>query len=151
MADLQSYIILFLLWLVSTILVRAIFHRTKTKARLPPSPMALPIIGHLHHLSALPHQALHKLSNRHGPLIHLFLGSDPYVIASSPEMAKEFLKTHKTFFSNRPPLAAVDYLTYGSVDFFFCTLWALLEIHEETLHVGASWWPDAGSASPRQA
>jgi hypothetical protein len=77
------------------------------------------IIGHLHHLSALPHQALHKLSNRHGPLIHLFLGFVPYVVASSPEMAKEFLKTHETFFSSKPPLAAVDYLTYGSVDFSF--------------------------------
>jgi cytochrome P450 len=81
--------------------------------------MALPIIGHLHHLAPLPHQALHKLSNRHGPLIHIFLGSVPCVVASSPEMAKEFLKTHETSFSNRPHTAAVDYLTYGYADFSF--------------------------------
>ncbi|KAK9290287.1 hypothetical protein L1049_008454 [Liquidambar formosana] len=34
-------------------------------------------------------------------------------------MAKEFLKTHETSFSNRPHMAAVDYLTYGSADFSF--------------------------------
>ncbi|KAK9923932.1 hypothetical protein M0R45_019879 [Rubus argutus] len=81
--------------------------------------MALPIFGHLHLLAPIPHQALHKLSNRLGPLIHIFLGSVPCVVVSSPEMAKEFLKTHESSFSNRPHMAAVDYLTYGSADFSF--------------------------------
>ena len=34
-------------------------------------------------------------------------------------MAKEFLKTHETSFSNRPKISAVDFLTYGSADFSF--------------------------------
>lgn len=34
-------------------------------------------------------------------------------------MAKEFLKTHETSFSNRPQTATIDYLTYGSSDFSF--------------------------------
>ncbi|KAF3442608.1 hypothetical protein FNV43_RR16524 [Rhamnella rubrinervis] len=122
MADWQGYIILFLVWLVSTILFRAIFAKTKTKLRLPPSPLALPIIGHLHLLAPLPHQALHKLANRYGPLIHLSLGSNPCVVASSPEVAKEFLKTHEPSFSNRTKGIAVDYLTYGSADFSFAPL-----------------------------
>ena len=123
MDDLHSYIILFLISLVSIILVRfIIFTRNKTKGSVPPSPLALPIIGHLHLLAPLPHQALHKLSNRYGPLIHLFLGSVPCVVASSPEMAKEFLKTHETSFSNQPQMAAVDYLTYGSADFSFALM-----------------------------
>lgn len=117
--DFQGYIILFLVWLVSTILVRAILAKFRDNSRLPPSPMALPIFGHLHLLAPIPHQALHKLSNRLGPLIHIFLGSVPCVVVSSPEMAKEFLKTHEASFSNRPHMAAVDYLTYGSADFSF--------------------------------
>nr|POF02794.1 3,9-dihydroxypterocarpan 6a-monooxygenase [Quercus suber] len=103
---------------LSTILVRYIT-RTRTKGRVPPSPLALPSIGHLHLLAPLPHQALHNLSNRYGPLIHLFLGSVLCVVVSTPEMAKELLKTHETSFMNRPHTATVDYLTYGSADFSF--------------------------------
>ncbi|KAK7396278.1 hypothetical protein VNO78_17170 [Psophocarpus tetragonolobus] len=119
MADYQGYIILFITWLVSTIVVRAILSRKQNKTNRPPSPQALPIIGHLHLLAPIPHQALHKLSTRYGPIMHLFLGSVPCVIASTPEAAKEFLKTHETSFSNRPQSSAVDFLTYGSQDFSF--------------------------------
>ncbi|KAJ6381010.1 hypothetical protein OIU77_029832 [Salix suchowensis] len=119
MADFQGYIILFLIWLVSTILVRAILNKKRAKPHLPPSPFALPIIGHLHLLAPIPHQALHKLSTRYGPLIHIFLGSVPCVVASTPETAKEFLKTHETSFCDRPMSSAVDFLTYGSADFSF--------------------------------
>ncbi|PON91641.1 Cytochrome P450, E-class, group I [Trema orientale] len=120
MAELQSYnSILFMVCLVSTILVRAIFAKTRTKAHLPPSPPALPIIGHLHLLSGVAHQALHKLSKRYGPLYHLYLGSVPCVIVSSPEMAKQFLKTHETSFLNRPELTSVKHLSYPSAYFSF--------------------------------
>lgn len=117
--DLLGYIIIFVVWIISTILIRAILSRTTKQNRLPPRPPALPIIGHLHLLGPLPHQALHKLSICYGPYIHLSLGSIPCVVASSPEIAKEFLKTHETSFSNRPQRIAVDYLTSGSSDFIF--------------------------------
>ncbi|RDY01615.1 Cytochrome P450 93A3, partial [Mucuna pruriens] len=119
MADYQGYILLFITWLVSIIVVRAILSRKKKNSNRPPSPLALPIIGHLHLLAPIPHQALHKLSTRYGPIMHLFLGSIPCVVASTPEAATEFLKTHETHFSNRPKSSAVDYLTYGSQDFSF--------------------------------
>ncbi|KDP24587.1 hypothetical protein JCGZ_25503 [Jatropha curcas] len=114
MAYFQEFIILFLIWLASVVAVRAILKKFRATSHLPPSPPALPIIGHLHLLAPMPHQALYKLSTRYGPLIHLFLGSVPCVVASSPEMAKEFLKTHENCFLDRPKMAAVDYLTCGS-------------------------------------
>jgi cytochrome P450 family 93 subfamily A len=123
MAEMKDYIQLFLLWLLSTIAVRAIIiTRKKKKNHLtPPCPLSIPIIGHLHLISKLPHQSFHKLSTHYGPIMKLFLGSKLCVVTSSPEIAKEFLKTNETYFSNRFRSAAVDYLSYGSKGFLFAT------------------------------
>uniref|UniRef100_M1DMU2 Cytochrome P450 n=1 Tax=Solanum tuberosum TaxID=4113 RepID=M1DMU2_SOLTU len=119
MVDIQGYLILFLIWLFSTLFLKYVVFRKRNICHLPPSPFGLPIIGHLHLLSPIPHQALHRLSTRYGPLIHINLGSVPCLVVSSPEMAKEVLKTHETSFLNRPQTSVVDYLTYGSQDFSF--------------------------------
>ncbi|KAL2320829.1 hypothetical protein Fmac_029798 [Flemingia macrophylla] len=109
-----------LLCLVSTIMFASIVWRKQNKTLLPPGPIGLPIIGHLHLLSPTPHQEFHKISIRYGPIIHLFLGSVPCVVVSTAEAAKEFLKTHETSFSNRPAkTVAVEALTYGFQDFLF--------------------------------
>lgn len=110
---------LFLIWLFSSLFLKYVVFSKRGACHLPPSPFGLPIIGHLHLLSPIPHQALHKLSTRYGPLIHLNLGFVPCLVVSSPEMAKEVLKTHETSFLNRPQTSVVDYLTYGSQDFSF--------------------------------
>ncbi|CAN0879733.1 Cytochrome P450 93A3 [Linum grandiflorum] len=102
---------------ITLLLLKTLFAGTKPGS--PPRPFPLPIIGHLHLLAPIPHQALHKLALRHGPLFQISLGSVPCVVASSPETAKEFLKTHESSFSDRPGSVAVDYLTYGSADFSF--------------------------------
>ncbi|TVU08168.1 hypothetical protein EJB05_41559, partial [Eragrostis curvula] len=87
--------------------------------RLPPSPFALPFLGHLHLLAPLPHQALHRLAARHGPLLYLRLGSVPAVAACSPDAAREVLKTREAAFLDRPKPSAVHRLTYGGQDFSF--------------------------------
>ncbi|KAE8771637.1 3,9-dihydroxypterocarpan 6A-monooxygenase-like [Hordeum vulgare] len=87
--------------------------------RLPPSPFGLPILGHLHLLVPLPHQALHRLAERHGPLLYLRLGSVPCIAACSPDAAREVLKTHEAAFLDRPKPTAVHRLTYGGQDFSF--------------------------------
>ena len=121
MTEMQYYIQLFYVLLLSTIAIRYMLTRKKNKKHLtPPSPLALPIIGHLHLLSKLPaHQNFHKLSMQYGPIMKLSLGSTPSVVISSPEMIKEFLKTHETSFSNRLINGVVRYLSYGAQDFMF--------------------------------
>ncbi|CAI9302987.1 unnamed protein product [Lactuca saligna] len=87
--------------------------KRKHNNRLPPSPPSLPIIGHLHHLGPLIHQSFHRLSTRYGPLIHLRLGSVPCVVASTPDLARDFLKTNELAFSSRKHSLAIDHITYG--------------------------------------
>ncbi|KAK4272563.1 hypothetical protein QN277_021102 [Acacia crassicarpa] len=119
MASFQFYTQLILIGVASTIIVRALLARYQGKARLPPGPPSLPLIGHFHLLLPLPHQAIHNLSTGYGPIIQLFLGSVPCVVASSPETAKEFLKNHESCFSNRFVNAAVHHLSYGQKGFLF--------------------------------
>ncbi|KVH96883.1 cytochrome P450 CYP736A12-like [Cynara cardunculus var. scolymus] len=82
--------------------------------KLPPGPMPLPIIGSLHLLGNLPHRALHKLSQKYGPIMSIRLGCVPFVIVSSPDAAKLFLGTHDAVFASRPEIQASKYLSYGS-------------------------------------
>ncbi|KAK9157005.1 hypothetical protein Scep_003579 [Stephania cephalantha] len=112
---------LLLLLITSIFLLQTLLSRRARRERLPPSPLRLPIIGHLHLLGPILHQTFHKLSTNYGPLIHIYVGSVPCVIASSVDIAKEFLKTHELSFSSRPVSAAVHYLSFGSADFFFAS------------------------------
>lgn len=131
MSNVQSYILIFLIWIVSVALFRAIFSiKTRTEVRPPPSPLALPIIGHLHLFKPTPYEALQKLTNHYGPLIKIYLGSIPFVVVGSAEIAKEILKTHDISFSKRPLNAAIRYLTYNAADFAFApygTYWKFMK------------------------
>ncbi|KAM0885239.1 hypothetical protein ACQ4PT_030474 [Festuca glaucescens] len=70
---------------------------------LPPSPWALPVLGHLHHLAGnLPHRAMRDITRRYGPLVLLRLGRLPVVVVSSAEAAREVMVTHDIDFATRP-------------------------------------------------
>ncbi|CAH1419141.1 unnamed protein product [Lactuca virosa] len=99
--------------------VKWISTRLKTKKNLPPSPPKLPIIGNLHQLGLSPYRSLRALSRKHGPLMLMHFGSVPVLVASSPEAAKEIMKTHDLKFCNRPKLRIVDIVVYGSNDITF--------------------------------
>lgn len=92
MTEMQVYIQLSLVMLLSIIAIRTILTRKKNKNHLtPPTPPSLPIIGHCHLMSKFPHKSFHKLSIQYGPIIQLFLGSIPCIVTSNPEIAKDFL------------------------------------------------------------
>ncbi|KAL3328043.1 hypothetical protein AABB24_035614 [Solanum stoloniferum] len=85
----------------------------------PPSPPSLPIIGHLHLLTDMPHHTFFHLSQRLGPIIHLQLGQIPTVIVSSPRLAELILKTNDHIFCSRPQIIAAQYLSFGCSDITF--------------------------------
>ncbi|KAL6967443.1 unspecific monooxygenase [Sarracenia purpurea var. burkii] len=110
-------LLLTLFILVTTLPVLPIHHHFKNKPphlRHPPTPLALPILGHLHLLRPVVHHSFHQLSARYGPIFRLSLGSVPCVVVSTPELAKEVLKTHELTFSARKHSAPVKRLTYDS-------------------------------------
>ncbi|CAK8538898.1 unnamed protein product [Lathyrus sativus] len=92
-----------------------------SKANLPPGPWTLPFIGNIHQIitSSLPHRSLKTLAQKYGPLMYLKLGEVPYIIVSSPEMAKEILKTHDFNFCDRPNLMLSTIFSYKNTDIIF--------------------------------
>jgi cytochrome P450 len=94
---------LYLLLVPLLAIIPLMLKRSAPHTRLPPGPWALPVIGHLHHLAgALPHRALRDLARRHGPLMLLRFGEVTAVVASSPDAAREIMKTHDPAFASRP-------------------------------------------------
>ncbi|CAL1405030.1 unnamed protein product [Linum trigynum] len=88
-----------ILFLLSRFLLRN--RNRRPSLRLPPGPKPWPILGNLLHVGSMPHVAFSQLSQAHGPLISLRLGTQLVVVASSPEAASEILKTHDHDLSGR--------------------------------------------------
>nr|XP_010929721.1 premnaspirodiene oxygenase-like [Elaeis guineensis] len=104
---------------VSVILAFLLLLNLKSFARrpnpkLPPGPWKLPIIGSIHHLlGSQPHHSLRNLSIKHGPLMLLKLGEVNTLVASSPEAAREIMKTHDITFASRPISVSIKIASYG--------------------------------------
>ncbi|KAJ0966911.1 hypothetical protein J5N97_023828 [Dioscorea zingiberensis] len=108
---------IFLLFIICT---KRVLLFSKKLTKYPPSPLKLPIIGNLHQIAGLlPHRSLRALSDKHGPLMLLHLGQVPLLVASSPDMAREVMKTQDHLFSSRPSLKAGMTILYDGKDVAF--------------------------------
>ncbi|PAN15411.1 hypothetical protein PAHAL_2G485900 [Panicum hallii] len=107
MADLPLYLLVIPLLLAIPLLYlrrRSTRGHGSSALRLPPSPWALPVIGHIHHLAggALPHHAMRDLARRLGPLMLLRLGELPVLVASSADAARDIMRSNDLTFATRP-------------------------------------------------
>ncbi|XP_038905910.1 cytochrome P450 705A5-like [Benincasa hispida] len=117
MADSTSYILYIILFFFFTILLQYLLQRP-SHGRRPPSPPALPLIGHLHHFSPSVCKSFHNLAARYGNLLFLRLGRVRCVVVSSASYAAEIYKNQDINFSSRPKFAFGDELPYAKAGFF---------------------------------
>uniref|UniRef100_A0A0E0KGW3 trimethyltridecatetraene synthase n=1 Tax=Oryza punctata TaxID=4537 RepID=A0A0E0KGW3_ORYPU len=111
----SSWVATFVTLLLS-IAVVSLRGRRRTKAlNLPPGPRGWPVFGSLGALAGAlpPHRALAALAARHGPLMHLRLGSFDAVVASSADAARLVLKTHDAAFADRARTTAGETIMYN--------------------------------------
>jgi cytochrome P450 len=105
----------FLFSFVLLALVVQIIGKKKTDPNLPKGPRKLPIIGNIHNvLSTKPYRKLRDLAREYGSLMHLQLGEISTIVISSPDCAREVMKTHDINFAIRPQIIASELITYNS-------------------------------------
>ncbi|XVE82864.1 hypothetical protein DITRI_Ditri16bG0039800 [Diplodiscus trichospermus] len=83
------------------------------RTNLPPSPFALPILGHLHLLKEPLHRTLFKLSQKYGPVFSLKVGSRRLVVVSSPSAVQECFTKNDIVLANRPRFIMGKYVGYN--------------------------------------
>ncbi|KAK7407753.1 hypothetical protein VNO78_09806 [Psophocarpus tetragonolobus] len=115
-----SLIMPFILFMIVALKIGSNLKKSYSSSNIPPGPWKLPIIGNIHNLvTSTPHRKLRDLAKIYGPLMHLQLGEIFTIIVSSPEYAKEIMKTHDVIFASRPKLLAADILSYKSTNIIF--------------------------------
>nr|QWK52230.1 cytochrome P450 71B4-2 [Isatis tinctoria] len=116
MAILLSFLLLLFLPLLFSLIYT---NKNKNSNGLPSGPAKLPIIGNLHQIQGLLHRCLHDLSNKHGPMMLLRVGSVPMVVISSSEGAEEVLKTQDHECCTRPVTIASRVFSRNGKDIGF--------------------------------
>ncbi|KAF5450590.1 hypothetical protein F2P56_030925 [Juglans regia] len=93
------------------------FSSTKTtkknvsQGNLPPGPPTLPFIGNLHLLPKSMvdlRSVMYDLSQKYGPILTVYLGSEPLIFITSYTLAHQVLVRHGATFANRPAVVPVS-------------------------------------------
>nr|GME00237.1 cytochrome P450 81E8-like [Ipomoea batatas] len=79
----------------------------------PPTPLALPIVGHLYLIKNSLHQSLASLSAKHGPVLHLRFGCRSFLVVSSPSAVEQCFTKNDIVFANRPRTMAGDNFSFN--------------------------------------
>ncbi|KAJ4832770.1 hypothetical protein Tsubulata_948581, partial [Turnera subulata] len=109
---LHSLVFIFIL----TLAIKLLFKRRKQERKLPPSPPAIPIIGHLHLLKQPLHRTFHSLSQKYGPIFSVKLGSRLAIVVSSPALVEECFTKNDIVFANRPIFPSARHLSYNQTN-----------------------------------
>ncbi|CAH8349470.1 unnamed protein product [Eruca vesicaria subsp. sativa] len=110
------YVIVAFVFFASILIARKAKKKT---LNLPPGPPKLPIIGNLHQLGSQPHRSISKFSEKYGSLMSLNFGKVCTVVVSTPEAARDVLKTFDVDCCSRPYLTYAARITYGLNDIAF--------------------------------
>ncbi|XP_038697127.1 cytochrome P450 93A2-like [Tripterygium wilfordii] len=124
LVDVSCYCFLFFISvIVSFVVIGPIIKliNDSNKLRLPPSPPALPIIGHTHLLSSRLPEALKTLAYRYGPIMRIQMVNTTYVVVSAAITAEEILKTHDIVFSSKFCPGTTQHNIYGGLSFINST------------------------------
>lgn len=95
---------------VAVLAVYLLMRFLTTPKNLPPGPLAWPLVGSLHLIGAYPHRSLAKLAEQYGPLMSVWFGQRLIIVATSAEMAMEFVKTQDANFCARSKAQAPQIL-----------------------------------------
>ncbi|KAK4756218.1 hypothetical protein SAY87_006345 [Trapa incisa] len=126
-----DYLLMALFLVITGFLYTHLFSYRRRHVKLPPGPKGWPVVGALPLIGDMPHQSLAMMAKQYGPLMHLRLGTTGMVVASTPAMARAFLKTLDADFSDRPYTVAAR-LTYDAQDMVFGQYgprWKLTSLH----------------------
>ncbi|XP_052173189.1 iridoid oxidase-like [Diospyros lotus] len=89
------------IFLLSATLLLLISRKKTRTGRRPPGPPAWPVFGNIFDLGSMPHQTLHSLRTKYGPVIWLRLGSMNTLVVQSAIAAAELFKYHDLDFPDR--------------------------------------------------
>lgn len=117
MMDLQALFLVFSFILSLFLILTTTRSRWSSRkvAPLPPGPPRLPIIGNIHLVGKNPHHSFADLSRTYGPIMSLKFGSLNTVVVTSPEVAREVLRTHDLILSSRSSTNSIRFIKHHEV------------------------------------
>ncbi|XP_074855956.1 cytochrome P450 2H2-like isoform X2 [Carettochelys insculpta] len=105
---------LLLLICVSCLFFFSAWRKRSGRGKLPPGPLAFPIIGNVLQLNLRDmRQSLHKLSVKYGPVFTVYFGSEPIVLLSGYTAVKEALIDQGQEFSGRGTQPLLEKIAKG--------------------------------------